>query len=150
MSVLTTAITLNYAAPAFGQDKAATNADPARTADVQIPFQAQQSPLFSFSGETFRPYVGGVFVVRAGGKSIKMTLERVRDCRPKSTTKITKGTPRPTDCFALEFSATEELTDLTSIYDVEHGALGEFPLFMTQRKGPAGTFHYEAVFNHVL
>jgi hypothetical protein len=42
------------------------------------------------------------------------------------------------------------LTDLTSIYDVEHGALGKFALFLTRRDGTRGTYFYEAVFNRAL
>lgn len=152
MSVLTTALTLNYVAPAHGQE--GEQARPAEvrkapTAEAEIPFQAQQSPLYFFTPETFQPYVGGIFVARAGRNSIEMTLVAVRDCTPKATTKITTGKPRQTDCFALEFSAADTLTDLTTIYDVSHAALGEFPLFLTQRRAPRGKFLYEAVFNHV-
>jgi hypothetical protein len=144
MSVLTAAVALSQFTPARGQDKA-----PQRRADGEIPFDAQKSPLFFFRAETFRPYVGGVFTARAGKNSIKMTLARVRDCAPKSTTKITTGKAPQTECFALEFTADESLTDLTTIYDIEHAALGEFPLFMTRREGPDGKTLYEAVFNHL-
>jgi hypothetical protein len=48
------------------------------------------------------------------------------------------------------FSSAGELTDLTSIYDIEHAGLGNFSLFLTRRDGPRGTFYYEAVFNHAL
>ena len=144
MTVLTTSIVLNAVPLAFGQD---STARPNPALDFQIPFQAQQSPLFFFKRETFQPYVGGIFRARAGARSINMTLTGVRDCTPKATTKITTKS-RPSDCFALEFRATGTLTDLTTIYDIEHAALGTFPLFMTRRDGPRGTYFYEAVFNH--
>lgn len=143
-TVLTTVVALSQFTNAHGQGKSA----PGR-AGGEIPFDAQKSPLFFFRAETFRPYVGGVFTARAGKNSIKMTLARVRDCSPKSTTKITTGKAPQTDCFALEFTADESLTDLTSIYDIEHAALGEFSLFMTRREGPDGKTLYEAVFNHL-
>ena len=146
-SVLTTVIALSHFTPARGQDKTAPPAKP--RADGEIPLEAQKDPLFFFHAETFRPYVGGVFTARAGAHSIKMTLARVRDCSPKPTSKITTGKAPQTDCFALDFTAGESLTDLTSIYDVEHAALGEFSLFMTRREGPGGKTLYEAVFNHV-
>ncbi len=151
-SVLTTVVALSSFTPARGQDKPKVESKPlpSRIADGQIPFAAQQSPLFSFRAETFRPYVGGVFVARAGANSIEMTLTRVRDCSPKPTTKITTGKPRRTECFALEFSSDKSLTDLTSIYDIEHAALGQFQLFLTRRDGADGKSLYEAVFNRLL
>jgi hypothetical protein len=150
-SVLTTAIALGQFTPARGQEKPQTESKPGPTsrADEAVPFKAQQSMLYFFRAETFRPYVGGVFTARAGGNSIEMTLVKVRDCSPKPTTKITKGKPPKTECFALEFIADESLTDLTSIYDIEHAALGAFPLFMTRREAPGGKSHYEAVFNQL-
>jgi hypothetical protein len=146
-SVLTTVIALSQFTPVRGQDKTAPASK--HRADGEIPFDAQKSPLFFFRAETFRPYVGGVFTARAGAKSIEMTLTRVRDCSPKPTSKITTGKAPRTDCFALDFTADGSLTDLTSIYDIEHAALGEFPLFMTRREGSNGKTLYEAVFNHL-
>jgi hypothetical protein len=144
-SVLTTVIALGQFTPARGQDKPKPDA----RSGQPLPFKAEQNPVYFFRAETFRPYVGGVFTARAGKNSIKMTLVRVRDCAPKSTTKITTGKAPQTDCFALEFTADESLTDLTTIYDIEHAALGEFPLFMTRREGHDGKTLYEAVFNHL-
>lgn len=146
MSVLTTSIVLSSGAAIFGQDRQQPN--PAL--DFQIPFQAKQSPMFYFNRETFQPYVGGIFIARAGKRSIKMTLMNVRDCTPTAKGLLLTKKSRPSDCFALEFRASGTLTDLTTIYDIEHGALGTFALFMTRRDGPRGTYFYEAVFNHAL
>jgi hypothetical protein len=150
--VLTTVIALGQFTPARGQDKSNREAKPGPThrVDEHVPFKAQQDPLFFFRAETFRPYVGGVFIARAGGNSIEMTLVSVSDCSPKATTRITTAKAPRTECFALEFNSAGSLTDLTSIYDIEHAALGEFKLFMTRRDGPAGKSLYEAVFNHLL
>jgi hypothetical protein len=79
-----------------------------------------------------------------------MTLVEVIDCTPKAAAGLTAGGMQQTESFVLKFSSAEELTDLTTIYDIKHGALGEFPLFMTRRDGPAGTSLYEAVFNHLF
>ena len=142
MTVLMAGLALDMIPSVFAQGKH----DPKK--DFPVPFEAQQSPLFYFKRETFQPYVGGVFKVRAGSNSVEMKLERVRNCTPTpEAQKVTKKS-RPSDCFALEFSAPAALTDLTTIYDVEHAALGTFALFMTRRDGPHGTYEYEAVFNH--
>ena len=150
MSVLTTAVTFGFVSTARGQGKPTPPAkeSPTPRTGAEVPSGAEQSPLFYFTRETFEPYVGGVFIARAGRNSVEMKLLRVRDCTPKST-KLVKGTAPKTDCFALEFSSDGTLTDLTSVYDVRHAALAEFPLFLTRRDGPDGTNFYEAVFNHV-
>lgn len=145
MSVLTTAIVAAAPALVFGQTGA--KADPAQ--DFQVPFEAKQSPSFYFKRETFQPYINGQFRLRAGARSVNATLVSVRDCTPGASNKSTPKS-RPTDCFALVFRAQGKLTDLTTIYDVEHAALGTFALFLTRRDGPRGTYFYEAVFNHAL
>jgi hypothetical protein len=144
MSVLLTGLVLDVFPPAFAQQLRKPN--PAQ--DFEIPFSAQQETTFYFKRETFEPYLNGVFKLRAGARSVSATLISVRDCTPKANSKATRKS-RPTRCFALVFSAPGALTDLTTIYDVEHGALGEFPLFLTRRDGPRGTYFYEAVFNHL-
>jgi hypothetical protein len=146
ITVLMAGVALDLIPSVFAQ----SNQQPDPKKDFPVPFEAQQSTIFYFKAETFKPYVGGIFKVRAGVKSVEMKLESVRDCSPSAqSSKITKKS-RPSECFALVFSATDTLTDLTTIYDVEHAALGKFALFMTRRDGPNGTYTYEAVFNRAL
>jgi hypothetical protein len=147
ITVLMAGMALEMIPSAFGQ----SNPHPDPTKDFPVPFEAQQSPLFYFKRETFEPYVGGTFKVKAGPQTVEMTLESVRDTTPTAQgCKITKKAARPSEGFALTFRSPEALTDLTTIYDVEHAALGTFALFMTRRDGPNGTYFYEAVFNHAL
>lgn len=143
MSVLLTGLALDTIPLAFAQNL--RKSDPSQ--DFQVAIEAKREPTFYFKNETFKPYVGGVFTLRAGANSVEATLVSVRDCKPNPKSQLTKKS-RPTDCFALVFRAEGKLTDLTSIYDVEHGALGKFALFLTRRDDPSGTFFYEAVFNH--
>ncbi|MDT5296007.1 MAG: hypothetical protein QOJ76_2887 [Acidobacteriota bacterium] len=144
-TVLTAGIALSSTNLVLGQDLRRTN--PSR--DFKVPFQAQQSPLFYFKRETFEPYVGGIFRARAGARSLNMTLISVTDCTPAPKSKLTSKA-RTSECFSLVFRSTGKLTDLTSIFNMEHGALGNFDLFMTRRDGPRGTYFYEAVFNHAI
>ena len=146
-AALTAAVALKAAPMAFAQIGA--RPDPKR--DFEIPQDARNSPLISFKRETFEPYVGGTFRVRAGAHAADMTLTRVRGCEVSAKGRALTKKSRQTDCFALVFSSNETLTDLTSIYDVEHAGLGNFALFLTRRDGPQrGTYFYEAVFNHAL
>jgi hypothetical protein len=147
MTVLLTGLALDTIPRAFAQEL--QKSDPSR--DFQVPFEAQQTPSFYFKRETFEPYLNGAFKLSAGAHSVSATLVSVRDCctsGPKS--KLLTSKSRQSDCFALVFQAQGKLTDLTTIYNVEHGALGTFPLFLTRRNGPGGTYFYEAVFNHAL
>ena len=146
-AALTMAVALKAAPLAFGQ----IGSSPDPTRDFPTPDEAKRSPLFSFKRETFEPYVGGTFRVRAGAHAVNMTLTKVRGWEASVRgSKLSKKEARPTDCFVLVFAADEVLTDLTSIYDVEHAALGSFALFLTRRDAPGGTYFYEAVFNHAL
>ena len=145
MTVLLTGLVLDTIPATFAQKLRPS--DPKQ--DFPIPFKAQQEPTFYFKRETFEPYLNGIFKLRAGTRSVDATLISVRDCTPKADSKVTRKS-RPTNCFALVFRAPGALTDLTTIYDVEHGALGNFVLFLTRRDGPRGTYFYEAVFNHLL
>lgn len=146
MTVLTTGVALGSVPLSFAQSRQR----PDTGHDFQIPFEVKQSQIFSFRRDSFQPYVGGVFRVRAGANSVDMTLEKVRDCTPgPNSLKVTKKA-RASDCFALVFRAPAKLTDLTTIYDVEHAGLGTFALFMTRRNGSGNTYFYEAVINHAL
>jgi hypothetical protein len=145
MSVLLAGLALDAIPLTFAQ--IGGRRDPSQ--DYNVPFEAQKSPLFYFKRETFLPYVGGVFKLRAGARSVNATLVSVRDCTPRPKSKLTPKA-RPTECFALDFRANGTLTDLTTVYDVEHGALGKFALFLTRRDGPRGVYFYEAVFNRAL
>jgi hypothetical protein len=146
MTALLAGVALDKLPLAFAQQL--EKSDPSR--DFQVPFETKQEPTFYFKRETFEPYLHGVFKLRAGANSVNATLVSVRDCTPgPKAAKLTKRS-RPSDCFALVFHADGKLTDLTTIYDVEHGALGKFALFLTRRDGPGRTHFYEAVFNHAL
>ena len=138
-AALTAGIALQAAPLVFGQ-----------SGTTPVPFEAEQSPLFYFKRETFQPYVGGTFRVSAGGSTVEMTLKEVRDLTPSRKSLRVMQAEQETDCFALVFNSASKLTDLTTIYDVEHGALGKFSLFLTRRADASTTRVqvYEAVFNH--
>ena len=144
MTVILTGVALDSMPLSFAQD--APKADPKQ--DFLVPFEVKQEKIFFFQRETFEPYVNGTFTLRAGAASVEATLVSVRDCNPVAN-KLTRKA-RQSECFAVIFSAEGALTDLTTIYDVEHGALGKFALFLTRRDGPRGTYFYEAVFNGAL
>jgi len=144
-AVMLTGLALDSVPLAFAQQL--RKSDPAQ--DFQVSPEAKQESTYYFKRETFEPYLQGVFTLSAGANSVEATLVSVRDCKPGARGKLTPRS-RATECFALVFKAEGKLTDLTAIYDVEHGALGKFALFLTRRDGPRGEHFYEAVFNRAL
>jgi len=112
-----------------------------------IPITAQRDPVFMFTAATFEPYIGGYFQTRnARGQVVALKLLKV-----ESFQAINNVTPKAvqTISFSLLFISEERLPKFTSIYKIEHGALGKFDLFLTPRTGKNGELFYEAVFNHI-
>jgi hypothetical protein len=138
---LATGALLRTPLAAFGQDGAAQ--------DFAIPYEATTSPVFHFTRETFEPYLNGIFVA-AGARSrmVELQLVAIRDYAPPSGARLTTRAQRRTDCFSLLFRSAAPLSQLSSIHKLEHAALGEFDLFLTESVGRDDYF-YEAVINHV-
>jgi uncharacterized protein DUF6916 len=117
--------------------------------DGAIPDEALRNPVYSFSRETFEPYVGGYFeVVGARGLLVPMKLVKVESYSPKPETKICKRSLE-TETFSLQFKAESPLPTSTSIYQIKHGALGDFELFLTRHDAVSREYSYEAVFNRL-
>ncbi len=145
MTVLLTSLALDAIPQALAQGL--RNSDPSH--DFDLPAEARQGRAFHAKRDTFEPYVGDTFQLRAGANSVDAILEKVRDCTPSPKNKSTPKF-RASDSFALVFRAEGRLTDLTTIYDIDHAALGTFALFLSPREGLEGKYYYEAVFNHAL
>ena len=116
----------------------------------ELPDDVFGDPLYRFSRETFEPYVGGYFEA-AGARDAMVALKllKVDSYEPQSTTKISTSAGADTDSFSLLFKADGALPKFPTTYQIKHGALGDFSLFLTRRDGPSGEIFYEAVFNRV-
>ena len=121
-----------------------------------IPIQSQQDPLFMFTAATFEPYVGGYFqTLNARGQLVALKLLKVERFQ---TRKVDKFRLRPeimsnavqTNSFSLVFISEERLPQFTTIYKIEHAALGQFDLFLTAGTGKQGELYYQAVYNHLI
>lgn len=141
---------------AFGQN----SQQPNPSQDFQIPYEAKLDPVFSYRKATFDPYVGGVFTARGkGGKRVELTLVAVQEMKnPAGASARSGGTQstkltakaRPTESFTLVFRASGPLTDLSTIHQLEHAALGKFSLFLVGDEDAKGQQTYEAVINHAV
>lgn len=117
--------------------------------DGNLPDEVLRDPVYSFTRETFEPYVGGYFeVAGARGQMVPLKLLKVDSYCPKSETKICKRALE-TESFSLQFKAEGTLPPFTSIHQIKHGALGDFRLFLTRHDGPSREVVYEAVFNRL-
>jgi len=139
---LATGALLRTPLAAFGQAAGAAQYFP-------IPYEATTSPVFHYTQATFEPYLQGIFVA-AGGRprTVELQLVAIRDYAPPSGVLLTTRAQRKTDCFSLLFRSAAPLSQLSSIHTLEHAALGQFDLFMTESVGRGGYF-YEAIINHV-
>jgi hypothetical protein len=118
--------------------------------DFQLPYEAATSPVFYFTRATFEPYLNGIFVAQgASGRKVQLTLVAVRGYAPSAATRLALKPQVRTDCFSLRFRASGQLRHLTTIHTLEHAALGQFDLFMTE-SAVRGVRFYEAVINHAV
>jgi hypothetical protein len=125
--------------------RAGLGQDPSNTTPT-VPIEVQKDPVFMFSEETFKPYVGGVFTApNARGEKIELKLVELQSFT--ASTKLTRRSV-PSKSFSLLFKASAELPPFTSIHSISHPSLGEFDLFLTKRKTDDGDLFYEAVINH--
>lgn len=114
-----------------------------------LPDEALRDPLYSFTRETFEPYVGGYFeAVGPRGEMVPLKLVKVDSYVPKPETKICNRA-LATESFSLHFDAEGSLPPFTSIHQIKHGALGDFNLFLTRHDAPGRQVSYEAVFNRL-
>lgn len=110
----------------------------------EIPYEAKLDPVYHYTRATFEPHLNTPFYVHAGVKTSTLTLIEIEDCG-----KRTKGVSG--ECFSLLFRASEKLSFVQTIYNLEHAALGVFSLFLTQTRigrDPEGLY-YVAIINHM-
>jgi hypothetical protein len=117
---------------------------------TDIPLTAQKEAIFSFRTQTFQPYVGDYFTTpNARGEMISLKLVSLTTYIASSGALGLTKERAETESFSLLFKADTRLPLFVSIYKVSHDRLGEFDLFLTERKDEAGSFFYEAVINHI-
>jgi hypothetical protein len=100
-------------------------------------------PLTYYSRATFAAYANTDFVIHAGAAGLVfMRLTQIQDLQPETL-------QPPDECFGLLFTAPTGTAIPQKTYEVEHGALGKFSLFLVPINRPtvAGPAYYQAVFN---
>lgn len=111
--------------------------------------EVQSDPVFSFTEETYKPYIGGIFTALNGrGETIELELLRVEPFKSPDPLRYTRSIGK-TESFSLTFRAAAELSPFTWIHRFDHAALGVFYLFLTKRVSETGELLYDAVINHL-
>ena len=148
--IKTSALTAVSAGLAIGGARSAFSQRPARPRGFAVPLAAEESPLFSFTLETFESYVGDIFTApNARGQLVALKLVAARNYKVKGVTRISTRPAADLRSFSLTFSSEERLPQFTSIHRISHPALGEFDLFLTSHELENGTFTHEAVFSQI-
>lgn len=138
--VLAAGVSLGSADRIFGRDTAIEYAGP--TQDDSPPNGNEPAP-FNYAKATFTPYVGTVFSIYPDSSRVLITtLVSVDDIGPVPDSE-TVGR----ECFALKFRGTQTLRQGT--YQVEHGVLGRFDLFLVPAGKNKKAVYYLAVVNRL-
>ena len=102
------------------------------------------------------PYLKTTFRVQLGRKVTNLKLQKIEDCTPRrkgkrASTDAARETAAGADshCFMLIFRADDRLSNLQTIFPMEHDALGQFSLFLVETENEQGRFHYTATINHL-
>ena len=133
----------------FGQQGSSADAHSPRPPGYPAPYQATLYPLYYMDKSTFDPHLNTEFRFRgADGNWVTLRLVEVSDLErdPKQRENPRWGKRG----FSLLFKGSRERLLPQRAYEVEHGALGEFtlflvPVFSTDKKN----YNYEAIFNRL-
>ena len=93
-----------------------------------------------YNQATFVAYVGSMFVVNVGAQgSVSVRLTEVNAMR----------SPLNGECFSLVFQSFDDLKLPQATYEIEHGALGSFLLFLVPGDNSDPGQRYVAIINRL-
>jgi hypothetical protein len=118
--------------------------------DFPIPLSAVQDPLYHYKQSAFQMFVGTPFNLVSPKANVTLTLNSVTGYQPSPNTVITTKPPRPCESFSLSFAASGPLPTKTTLYTVNHAALGKFNLFLRPQAIQKGQLFYEAAFSRLV
>ncbi len=150
MLAISASLSLGITNFAMAQKRGAT---PAQTnSGFAVPYKAQLDPLFQMTRVTFSQYLSTKFTIDPGYISpVETTLIEVKDLR--SAADIKKNLPGK-DCFRLTFKASGTVSHRGMLkqgtFQVKHGALGDFELFVVPSSDKSGDVFFEAIINRLV
>jgi hypothetical protein len=94
-----------------------------------------------FKKDTFTPYLNTTFRVQTGLAEINVKLVKISDFKAEAKKpRYIKGTEN----FSLIFKAPVDAHLHDNVYEIQHAALGSFPMFLVGIGRNDGTRRYEA------
>ena len=133
-----------------GSDKR-RSAQPGQGLPFEIPSEALTSVEYGLTMDRFREQIGTTFTLLApSAGSLDLTLAAVNDLGPAITQPFARG-----QAFNCHFSPSGGATLPQDTYQMNHAALGAFPIFLVpltapdQTTGAALPTEYVASFNRV-
>ncbi len=143
---LSATIPLKIANTAAGQQRSPKPVSPGTV--FQVPYESQTDPVYYFKKSTFSPYLNTIFRIHYQPKKVmSLRLIRVTDAGPVDGRKADAAVGK--ECFSIIFRAplySQPLSQKT--YQIEHGALGTFNLFLAYKGKDRYGLNYEALINH--
>lgn len=112
----------------------------------QVPPEVQNDPMSYYTRETFAPYVKTGFLIQIGRAWKYMTLIEVKNLCPSTAKEPVQNLG---ECFSLTFLAPRGQKIEQKTYNIRHGALGRFSLFLVPvgRRTRTSPEYYEAIIN---
>jgi hypothetical protein len=104
-----------------------------------------QDALSRLTWDSFYPYITTDFTFGVGQNAVRMTLTGMTDTRPNGV-RVRKGQ----ECFVMKFQGPYYQPLTQGIYQVNHFALGDFDLFITDGGRVGKKRYYVAVINRVV
>lgn len=113
----------------------------------QIPSEVQNDPMSYYNMATFTPYVKTGFLILIGKTWRYMTLVEVKNLNPLMSGN--EPVKNLNESFSLIFLASRGQKIEQKVYNIRHGALGKFSLFLVPigRRTRTSPEYYEAVIN---
>jgi|ERR1043166_1864979 hypothetical protein len=104
-----------------------------------------QDALSLLSWSSFYPYITTDFTFGRGGNAVSLTLVEMTDTRP-----ATFRGPKGLECFVMKFQGPFYQPLAQGTYQVNHFALGDFDLFITDGGRSGKRQFYVAVINRLV
>lgn len=111
-----------------------------------IPDGPGSDALARLNWDSFYQYVHTDFTFGQGGNAVRMTLTGMADTKPEGFTAKSRGQ----ECFVMKFQGPSNQPLKQGTYKVNHFALGDFDLFITDGGRVKRNQYYIAVINRIV
>lgn len=112
----------------------------------RIPDDTSSDPLSRLTWDSFYQYINTDFSFGQGGNEVILKLTAMEDTKPAGVKLLLKGQ----ECFVMKFNGPYRQPLTQGTYSVNHFALGDFKLFITEGGRLKRDKLYIAVINRLV